>query len=87
MINKNEKRWGMVVNKLELKILNSLSLGVNRLHITELSKEIDCCRPVIYKYLKRLAMKGYIKPHTTETISGGTTGDKVWVTIIEKIKA
>lgn len=76
-----------MINKLEKKILDSLNTGINKLFVTEWSKQIGCCRPVIYKYLKRLASKGYIKPHWTESIAGGTRGDKVWITVIEKIKA
>ena len=75
-----------MINGLEQKILNSLQLGENRLFVTEWHKKIGCCRPVIYKYLKRLAEKGYLKPHKTEPIIGRTRGEKTWITIIEKIK-
>ena len=76
-----------MINSLEQKILNSLTLGENRLYVTEWHKQIGCCRPVIYKYLKILANKGYIKPHHKEAIRGRTSGEKTWITIIEKIKA
>ena len=76
-----------MINKLEQKILNSLNMGINKLFVTEWAEQLGCCRPVIYKYLKRLAEKSYIKPHWTESISGGTRGDKVCITVIEKIKA
>ena len=75
-----------MINKLEKEILDSLNIGVNRLFVTEWSKQIGCCRPVIYKYLKRLSDKGYIKPHSTESIAGGTRGDKQVITAIYKLK-
>ena len=74
-----------MMNKLEKEILDSLSQGINKLYVTEWHKQIGCCRPVIYKYLKRLASKGYIKPHWTESIAGGTKGDKQIITVIEKL--
>ena len=75
----------MKLNTLEQKILNSLEIGENNITITQLSLNLDICRPTIIKYIKLLEYKKFIKK-ITSGLKGGTTNDPTKQTIIIRIK-
>lgn len=74
------------MNKLEKKILDFFPLGKYKNTLTNVAKIIGCSERVLYKYLDILEDKGYLT-RRKETVSGGTTGDGKYITIVEKIKA
>lgn len=74
----------MKLNSMEQKILDHLKPGANYISGVQLASELNICLPTIYKYLAVLANKGVIT-RELKPLKGGTSGDKVWETVIYKL--
>lgn len=75
----------IITNALELKIYNYLKIGEHIYKITDLSCDLNVCRPSLYKYFKILEHKGLIKKKI-KGVSGGSTNDMRVITVIEKLQ-